>query len=78
MEEVIQGAYTPMNEYFTHYDIHVYFEKETESEAQAVRLRDSLKASFPSLRMFPPQRDPIGPHPVGMWEAHMITESQFA
>ena len=67
-----------MNSYITHYDIHVYFEKDTPSEQEAVDLQRKLHQIFPNIRLYPPCRDPVGPHPVGMWEGHLVSEKEFS
>merc|ERR1712137_355515 len=67
-----------MNSFISHYDIHAYFEKDTPSEEEAMALQDKLRRTFPNIRLYPPCRDPVGPHPVGMWEGHITTEAEFA
>ena len=65
------------NNEYTHFDIHVYFTKDTPSEAVAMDLQNKVKQKFPSMPVFPPQRNPVGPHPIGMWEGHITTKSLF-
>jgi len=49
------------------YDVHFYFtQADTDS---ALSIRTSMKERFPELRFFEPHHQPIGPHPVPMWEA---------
>ena len=71
-------GYATMNEYTSHYDIHVYFTKDTPSEVEAEALRQRIQQVFPKMRVFSPQRNPVGPHPIGMWEGHIYDEPSFA
>eukprot|EP01124_Arcella_intermedia_P008179 TRINITY_DN15121_c0_g1_i1.p1 TRINITY_DN15121_c0_g1~~TRINITY_DN15121_c0_g1_i1.p1 ORF type:complete len:122 (+),score=9.06 TRINITY_DN15121_c0_g1_i1:26-391(+) len=48
------------------YDIHFYFTGETEESA--LQIRHKLGEKFQFLSLFPPQRGPVGPHPLPMWE----------
>jgi aromatic ring-cleaving dioxygenase len=66
------------NEFLTHYDAHVYFVKDTESEQRALDLHQTVRTLFPQLPIFPPCRDPVGPHPVGMWECHIPSPEEFS
>jgi len=34
--------------------------------------REALQAKFPWLKFHNPHDDPIGPHPIGMWEADFV------
>eukprot|EP00123_Amoebidium_parasiticum_P001092 comp12096_c0_seq1/m.6828 comp12096_c0_seq1/g.6828 ORF comp12096_c0_seq1/g.6828 comp12096_c0_seq1/m.6828 type:complete len:132 (-) comp12096_c0_seq1:506-901(-) len=62
----------------THWDIHFYFDHTNEaSVSSANEIRQGLKSTFPSLRVFDMVNRPIGPHPVGMFEAHIVNEQQF-
>mgnify|MGYP005997601303 CR=1 FL=1 len=67
-----------MNSFISHYDIHVYFVKDTPEEDAALALQEKVRASFPQVPLFRPCRDPVGPHPVGMWEGHIKDEQTFA
>ena len=67
-----------MNKLVSHFDIHVYFKKDTPSEPLALDLQHRLKKEFPHVRTFAPQPRPVGPHPIGMWEAHLTTNETFA
>lgn len=56
----------------THWDIHFYFwQDDAEDVASAERIRQDLIRTFPTLRVFDLVRRPVGPHPIGMWEAHI-------
>eukprot|EP01124_Arcella_intermedia_P033570 TRINITY_DN8079_c0_g1_i1.p1 TRINITY_DN8079_c0_g1~~TRINITY_DN8079_c0_g1_i1.p1 ORF type:complete len:126 (-),score=14.58 TRINITY_DN8079_c0_g1_i1:101-478(-) len=61
------------------YDIHFYFSQETEPSALEVRQR--LGEKFPFLRFHNVNRNPLGPHPIPMWEADFYnskdTETDF-
>lgn len=62
----------------THWDIHFYFDHTSkENTASAEKIRNDLKTAFPRLRVFDLVKYPIGPHPVGMFEAHILSEQQF-
>lgn len=69
-----------MNNYCSHYDVHVYFEKDTPSEQEALHLLDRLKQTFTkeNIKDFSPHRNPIGPHPTGMWEVNIYDEEAFS
>eukprot|EP01126_Amoeba_proteus_P003512 TRINITY_DN11173_c0_g1_i1.p1 TRINITY_DN11173_c0_g1~~TRINITY_DN11173_c0_g1_i1.p1 ORF type:complete len:132 (-),score=19.04 TRINITY_DN11173_c0_g1_i1:41-436(-) len=62
-----------------YYDIHVYFNERDEADIESVNtLRTDLQKKFPFLRIFSLVPYPVGPHPIGMFEAHLYNPVQFA
>eukprot|EP01100_Stratorugosa_tubuloviscum_P003101 TRINITY_DN1732_c0_g3_i1.p1 TRINITY_DN1732_c0_g3~~TRINITY_DN1732_c0_g3_i1.p1 ORF type:complete len:133 (+),score=61.10 TRINITY_DN1732_c0_g3_i1:103-501(+) len=62
----------------TNWDIHFYFwENDSEDIASADLVRQNLKKTFPSIDVFELVCRPVGPHPIGMWEAHIPTPELF-
>jgi aromatic ring-cleaving dioxygenase len=71
------------------YDIHVYFDHTNQSEIElAEQLHDLVNKTFinpanidnklPTARIFKLHKQPIGPHPVGMFEIDFKTPAEFA
>eukprot|EP00178_Gracilaria_changii_P007986 TRINITY_DN24723_c0_g1_i1.p1 TRINITY_DN24723_c0_g1~~TRINITY_DN24723_c0_g1_i1.p1 ORF type:complete len:135 (+),score=7.25 TRINITY_DN24723_c0_g1_i1:311-715(+) len=68
------GRHVP-SEFRPHMDVHFYFAETSDSDTEsALRVRDAFRKAFPKLRVYEPVRRPVGPHPIGMWEAHIVRE----
>ena len=63
----------------THYDVHVYFQQNDERSTHAASsLREDTIKLFPSVRVYSMVPRPVGPHPIGMFEAHLTNAVDFA
>ena len=70
---------TPFADTITHFDAHVYFFQNDEfSTKAAAMLREETMNLFPSITVFEMVSEPIGPHPIGMFEAHLTTSQDFS
>jgi len=59
---------------FTHWDVHFYFDEHNPEDVKsALEVWRASKKNFPRMPIFEPVPYPIGPHPIGMWEAHFIS-----
>ncbi|KAL6061863.1 DOPA 4,5-dioxygenase [Balamuthia mandrillaris] len=60
------------------YDVHVYFfANNAKSTEAALKLREEALQAFPHVRIFEPRMQPVGPHPVAMWEADLSNPLDF-
>lgn len=65
-------------EQLTHWDIHFYFNETSSTDIKsAAAIRKDFIKRFPSVRTFDLVERPVGPHPIGMWEAHLSTPSEL-
>ena len=61
-----------------YYDVHVYYNVEDPSNfASATALHKALATNFPSMPIYPMVNKPIGPHPLPMFETHLMNPTQF-
>lgn len=61
------------------YDVHIYFFQTDSAHADAARqLRDEIQLKFPELKVYKFWEQPIGPHPVGMFEVDLKSPAEFA
>lgn len=57
------------------FDLHIYF---TLSELPyAKRLHTRIRHEFPDLRIYPLKENPVGPHPVGMFEINVFSPAEL-
>ena len=62
-----------------YYDVHVYFQQNDGlSTRAALSLREDTIKLFPSIRVYDMVPRPIGPHPMGMFEAHLTNGVDFS
>ncbi|SMY25471.1 unnamed protein product [Zymoseptoria tritici ST99CH_1A5] len=60
------------------FDAHIYFLHTDERETSfAKALHERVRREFPELRVYPLHQQPVGPHPVGMFEVNLFTPQQF-
>ncbi|KAK5012491.1 DOPA-like domain-containing protein [Cryomyces antarcticus] len=60
------------------FDIHVYFMQNDEQQVTfAKELWERIRREFPELRIYKVWDQPIGPHPIGMFEVNLFTPEQF-
>jgi len=60
------------------FDVHIYyFEKNAEQMKFARELWERIRREFPELRIYRFWEQPIGPHPVAMFEVNLFTPAQF-
>ncbi|KAG4025118.1 hypothetical protein MFRU_066g00210 [Monilinia fructicola] len=60
------------------FDVHVYhFQKNKEQAKFARELYERIRREFPELRIYRFWEEPIGPHPIAMFEVNLFTPAQF-
>jgi len=60
------------------FDIHIYhFQKNPEQSKFARDLWERIRREFPELRIYRFWQEPIGPHPIAMFEVNLFTPAQF-
>lgn len=60
------------------FDIHIYyFQKNPEQKKFARDLWERIRREFPELRIYKFWEEPIGPHPIAMFEVNLFTPAQF-
>ncbi|TEY40886.1 hypothetical protein BOTCAL_0415g00060 [Botryotinia calthae] len=60
------------------FDVHIYhFQKNKEQAKFARELWERIRREFPELRIYRFWEEPIGPHPVAMFEVNLFTPEQF-
>ncbi|OQO04028.1 hypothetical protein B0A48_10671 [Cryoendolithus antarcticus] len=60
------------------FDIHIYYVSSVLSELQFAReLHTRIRREFPELRIYRMFDEPVGPHPVGMFEVNVFDPKQF-
>jgi len=60
------------------FDIHIYhFQKNAEQKKFARELWERIRREFPELRIYRFWEEPIGPHPIAMFEVNLFTPAQF-
>ncbi|KAL8728860.1 MAG: hypothetical protein Q9166_005100 [cf. Caloplaca sp. 2 TL-2023] len=66
------------NTYNDGFDVHVYFHKDNENELTFVRaIRRAIKADFPELPVYDIRYQPVGPHPISMFQVNVGTPAEF-
>ncbi|KAI9291680.1 dopa 4,5-dioxygenase, partial [Neoconidiobolus thromboides FSU 785] len=61
-----------------YFDLHFYFKEwDSASVASITTLRQSFIQAFPHIKVFELVPRPVGPHPVGMFEAHVMSEEDL-
>ncbi|KAH8808482.1 DOPA-like domain-containing protein [Xylogone sp. PMI_703] len=59
-------------------DVHIYFYQKNANQLQfAKELWQRIRREFPELRIYKIFEEPVGPHPVGMFEVNIFTPAQF-
>jgi DOPA 4,5-dioxygenase len=60
------------------FDVHVYyFPKNTTQLKFARELWERIRREFPELRIYRFWEEPVGPHPIAMFEVNLFTPAQF-
>jgi len=60
------------------FDVHVYhFQQNPDQKKFARELWERIRREFPELRIYRFWEEPIGPHPVAMFEVNLFTPAQF-
>ncbi|KAL8826637.1 MAG: hypothetical protein Q9170_007325 [Blastenia crenularia] len=60
------------------FDAHIYFHQENDEELRhAEELRERILQDFNELQTFKMHHEPIGPHPIGMFEVDIASPAQF-
>ncbi|KAB8289495.1 hypothetical protein EYC80_010656 [Monilinia laxa] len=60
------------------FDVHIYhFQKNKEQAKFARELYERVRREFPELRIYRFWEEPIGPHPIAMFEVNLFTPAQF-
>ncbi|KAJ6114865.1 hypothetical protein N7486_000643 [Penicillium sp. IBT 16267x] len=60
------------------FDIHIYhFQTNPDQVAYAKALHERIRREFPELRIYRFFDQPVGPHPVAMFEVNVFTPAQF-
>ncbi|KAK1671478.1 dopa 4,5-dioxygenase [Colletotrichum godetiae] len=60
------------------FDVHIYhFQSNPEQVKHAKDLWERIRREFPELRIYRFWEQPIGPHPVAMFEVNIFTPAQF-
>ncbi|KAG0649746.1 hypothetical protein D0Z07_3727 [Hyphodiscus hymeniophilus] len=60
------------------FDIHVYYFQKNPSQLQFAReLWQRIRLEFPELRVYKFWEQPVGPHPIAMFEVNLFTPAQF-
>eukprot|EP00246_Nothoceros_aenigmaticus_P010071 TRINITY_DN26384_c0_g1_i1.p2 TRINITY_DN26384_c0_g1~~TRINITY_DN26384_c0_g1_i1.p2 ORF type:complete len:134 (+),score=18.04 TRINITY_DN26384_c0_g1_i1:178-579(+) len=61
------------------YDVHIYFFQTHATHLGVARtLREEIQEKFPELKVYKFWDQPIGPHPIGMFEVDLKTPDEFA
>ena|SRR3989338_8972230 len=62
----------------SYYDIHVYFDVNDEQSFESAKsLHAELRKKFPQMPIYNLVPQPIGPHPMPMFEAHLMNSLEF-
>jgi len=60
------------------FDIHIYYFQNNPAQKQFAReLWERIRREFPELRIYRFWEEPIGPHPIAMFEVNLFTPAQF-
>lgn len=60
------------------FDVHIYHFQRNKAQAKFAReLWERIRREFPELRVYRFWEEPIGPHPVAMFEVNIFTPAQF-
>ncbi|KAJ5623087.1 hypothetical protein N7490_011692 [Penicillium lividum] len=60
------------------FDVHIYhFQTNPDQVAHAKALHERIRREFPELRIYRFFDQPVGPHPVAMFEVNIFTPAQF-
>ncbi|MCJ1480417.1 hypothetical protein MMC06_000572 [Schaereria dolodes] len=60
------------------FDIHIYFPQSNKYYNKFARaLWERIRREFPELRIYHVWDEPLGPHPIGMFEVNLFTPAQF-
>ncbi|KAK3045764.1 hypothetical protein LTS18_013594, partial [Coniosporium uncinatum] len=60
------------------FDVHIYFlQSDPEQVKFAKELWERVRREFPELRIYRVWEQPIGPHPMGMFEVNLFSPEQF-
>jgi len=60
------------------FDIHIYYFQKNASQLKfAKELWERIRREFPELRIYRFWEEPIGPHPIAMFEVNLFTPAQF-
>ncbi|KAJ5909945.1 hypothetical protein N7504_004588 [Penicillium tannophilum] len=60
------------------FDVHIYhFQANPDQAAYAKALHERIRREFPELRIYKFFDQPVGPHPVAMFEVNVFTPAQF-
>ncbi|RYP39176.1 hypothetical protein DL766_000546 [Monosporascus sp. MC13-8B] len=69
---------SPRGGLFGKSDVHVYhFQRNKEQARYARELWERIRREFPELRIYRFWDEPVGPHPVAMFEVNVFTPAQF-
>ncbi|GAA6001201.1 hypothetical protein JCM10207_007460 [Rhodosporidiobolus poonsookiae] len=58
------------------FDFHIYYASSAQTE-HARKLHERIRREFPELRVYKFWEQPVGPHPVPMFEVNTFTPAQF-
>ncbi|BGP23009.1 DOPA 4,5-dioxygenase [Rhodotorula toruloides] len=58
------------------FDFHIYYASQAQMD-HARRLHERIRREFPELRVYKFWENPVGPHPVPMFEVNTFTPAQF-
>ncbi|GAA5919324.1 hypothetical protein JCM6882_002776 [Rhodosporidiobolus microsporus] len=58
------------------FDFHIYYSSPRQTE-HARKLHERIRREFPELRVYRLWEQPVGPHPVPMFEVNTFTPAQF-
>ncbi|SPJ72646.1 uncharacterized protein FTOL_02375 [Fusarium torulosum] len=60
------------------FDVHIYYLQTNEQQTKyAKELWERIRREFPELRIYKLWSEPIGPHPIAMFEVNIFTPAQF-
>lgn len=60
------------------FDIHIYYFQKNSAQLKFAReLWQRIRYEFPELRIYRFWEEPIGPHPIAMFEVNLFTPAQF-
>ncbi|QSZ30438.1 hypothetical protein DSL72_004961 [Monilinia vaccinii-corymbosi] len=60
------------------FDVHIYHLQKNKTQAKFAReLWERIRREFPELRIYRFWEEPVGPHPVAMFEVNIFTPAQF-
>ncbi|KAM0284358.1 hypothetical protein ACHAO9_009283 [Fusarium lateritium] len=60
------------------FDVHIYYlQTNKEQTKYAKELWERIRREFPELRIYKLWSQPIGPHPIAMFEVNIFTPAQF-